>query len=160
ARTPNGQAILLDAGFPGDGTFSSTPGPAAQARDAQRILAAARDAGVTRIDYFISSHYHADHVGGVLELAQLMPIGTFVDHAAPSPQAETTVPGTLALYDAYDALRATGKHVRPAPGDRLTIGGVRVDVVAIDSALAAPLAGVPASAGMTGRPNAACAGQG
>jgi hypothetical protein len=104
---------------------------------------------VTRIDYFISSHYHADHLGGVLELAQLLPIGTFVDHAAPSDTAEKIVPGTLALYAAYDALRAKGKHVRPAAGDVLTIDGVQAVVVAIDSAPTPPLAGA-------GAPNAAC----
>ena len=155
ARTPRGTSILLDAGFPGDGTFESKPGPPAQARDAQRILAAARDARIDHIDYFISSHYHADHLGGVLELAQLIPIGTFVDHAAPTAEAERVVPGTQALYEAYVALRSKGKHVRPAAGDRITIDGdVQAIVVAIDSAvLPTPLAG-------GGQPNAACTGTG
>jgi beta-lactamase superfamily II metal-dependent hydrolase len=143
ARTPSGQSVLLDAGFPGDGTFASKPGNPATARDAQRILAAARDARIDRIDYLIMSHYHADHLGGVMELAQLLPIGTFVDHAAPSAEAETAVPGTRALYDAYAGLRAKGKHIQPKPGDRLPIGGgLEAVVVAIDGAvLPAPLAG-------------------
>ena len=135
ARTPTGESILLDAGFPGAGTFASTPGPPAQARDAQRILAAARDARIDHIDYFISSHYHADHIGGVSELAQLLPIRTFVDHAAPTAAADSAVPGTAALYQTYVALRATGRHIAPKPGDRLPIKGVEVVVVAVDSAV-------------------------
>jgi beta-lactamase superfamily II metal-dependent hydrolase len=151
-RLPSGESILLDAGFPGDGTFNSKPGPPAQARDAQRILAAARDAGVTRIDYLILSHYHADHAGGVIELAQLLPIGTFVDHAAPTAEAETVVPGTIALYEQYVALRAKGTHITPRPGDRLPIPGLDAYVVAIDTAvLTKPLPG-------GGQPNAACTG--
>jgi beta-lactamase superfamily II metal-dependent hydrolase len=153
-RTPSGESVLLDAGFPGDGTFASKPGDPAAARDAQRILAAARDARVDRIDYVIMSHYHADHLGGVMELAPLLPMGTFVDHAAPTAEAETAVPGTRALYDAYAVLRAKGRHIQPKPGDRIPIGGgLEAIVVAIDgSVLTAPLAGA-------GQPNSACVGE-
>jgi beta-lactamase superfamily II metal-dependent hydrolase len=153
ARTPAGESILLDAGFPGNGTFESKPGDPAVARDAQRILAAARDAHVARIDYLILSHYHADHAGGVIELAQLMPIGTFIDHAAPSAEAEAVVPGTKALYDAYTVLRAKGTHIQPRPGERLPIKGVEATVLGIDGAtLATPLAGA-------GQSNPACGGE-
>lgn len=150
ARTAAGESILLDAGFPGTGTFNSKPGPPDQARDAQRILAAARDARIERIDYFISSHYHADHLGGIPELAQLLPIRTFIDHAAPTAAADSVVPGTLELYAQYTALRAKGTHIQPKPGDRLPIKGLDAFVLAIDSAvLAKPLAG-------GGARNAAC----
>jgi beta-lactamase superfamily II metal-dependent hydrolase len=64
--TPRGESLLVDTGFPGgDGTFSSTPGDPAHARDANRILAAARAAGVARIDVLLITHFHADHDGGV-----------------------------------------------------------------------------------------------
>src|SRR4051812_8557021 len=43
--TPAGESLLIDTGFPSDGTFSSTPGDPLKARDAQRIVEAARDAG-------------------------------------------------------------------------------------------------------------------
>src|SRR5690242_1439341 len=39
--TPRGQTLLIDAGFPGPGTFQSAPGDPRVARDPQRILAAA-----------------------------------------------------------------------------------------------------------------------
>ena len=93
--TPAGETLLIDTGFPSSGTFASVPGDPAKARDANRILAAARAAGVTRIDYLLVTHFHADHDGAVPELSQLIPIQTFVDHEAPGPQAEERVPGTL-----------------------------------------------------------------
>ncbi|MGH7618590.1 MAG: ComEC/Rec2 family competence protein [Gemmatimonadaceae bacterium] len=152
--TPDGESLLIDAGFPSDGTFSSKPGAPAQARDAQRILAAARDAGVKRIDYLMLSHYHADHAGGVVELAQLLPISTFIDHAAPSAEAETAVPGTQAVYDGYVALRAKGKHIEAKAGDRLPIKDVEAIIVASDGVV---LTKVMAGAG---QPNPACVGEG
>ena len=85
--TPAGESFLIDTGYAGDGTFQSKAGDPARARDAQRIAAAARDAGVTRIDYLLITHFHADHVGGVVELAQLLPIGTFIDHGGVLPGA-------------------------------------------------------------------------
>src|SRR3954463_1917693 len=78
--TPSGETLLIDTGFAGEGTFESLPGDPHQARDANRIVSAARAAGVTRIDYLLITHFHTDHMGAVPELAQLMPIRTFVDH--------------------------------------------------------------------------------
>src|SRR2546423_11957865 len=109
--TPAGESLLVDTGFPGEGTFASVPGDPAKARDAERILAAARDAGVTQIDYLLTTHFHADHDGGVVELSQLLPIRTFVDHGRVLPDAEETSRGTLAAFDRYAAVRAKGQHL-------------------------------------------------
>src|SRR3954469_23749984 len=50
--TPAGESLLVDAGFPGpQGGFDALPADPSKARDANRIVAAARDGGVTRIDY-------------------------------------------------------------------------------------------------------------
>src|SRR3954469_16624310 len=98
--TPSGETLLVDTGFPSDGTFASIPGDPQKARDANRILAAARAAGVKAIDYLLITHFHADHDGAVPELAQLMPIRAFVDHEPPGPDAER-VAGTLAAFDRY-----------------------------------------------------------
>lgn len=140
--TPAGQSLLVDTGFPGDGAFASLPGDPARARDAQRILAAARDAGVTRIDYLLITHFHADHDGGVVELSRLLPIGTFIDHGSVRAIAETNVPGTLAAFDRYAAVRARGKHHEPAAGDRLPLAGVDARVVSsAGTVIARPLRG-------------------
>src|SRR5438132_9930441 len=67
--SPSGQSLLVDAGNPG-------------ARDADRIAAAAKSAGLSQIDYVLISHFHSDHVGGVADLAARIPIRTFVDHGS------------------------------------------------------------------------------
>jgi hypothetical protein len=59
-----------------------------------------------------SSLGDGDHVGGVPELAQLMPIGTFIDHGGVNDDAER-VAGTLAMHKAYAALRPRAQKVSP-----------------------------------------------
>jgi beta-lactamase superfamily II metal-dependent hydrolase len=152
--TPAGESLLIDAGFPGDGAFSSTPGDPAKARDAQRVLAAARDAGVKQIDYLLVTHFHADHDGGIAELSELLPIRTFIDHGEPGPGAAAAVTGTQLMYDKYLIARGRGRHIEPKPGDTLPIKGIDVTVIAsAGDVLSRPLRGA-------GQPNAACAGTG
>src|ERR1700757_344198 len=69
--SPSGESMLVDTGWPG---FNG--------RDADRIVAAAKLAGVKQIDYLVITHYHADHVGGVPQLYDRIPIRNFVDHGA------------------------------------------------------------------------------
>src|ERR671937_245315 len=57
---PGGETLLVDAGFPGDGTFQAKPGDPRAARDPQRIAAVARTAGVTNLDSLLVTHLHAD----------------------------------------------------------------------------------------------------
>ena len=68
---PSGQSLLIDTG-----NF----GPEASVRDAERIMAAAKDAGLTQIDHLITTHWHGDHFGGMAELAKRIPIRDFIDH--------------------------------------------------------------------------------
>ena len=72
---PSGESMLVDTGFPGY-----------EGRDLARIEATAKQAGVSRIDYLVVTHYHTDHVGNVPALAPRIPIRTFVDHG---PTVET-----------------------------------------------------------------------
>ena len=134
--TPAGQSLLIDTGY-----------PARDGRDPDRIMAAVKDARLSRIDYLLVTHLHEDHDGGVGELARRIPIGTFVDYGSP---VETT-PEVVAAFAAYEDARRHGEHVVPKPGDRLPLRGLDVDVVSADGAtLTAPLAGA-------GQPNAVCA---
>jgi competence protein ComEC len=151
--TPAGQTLLVDAGFPSTGTFDSRPGDPARARDPQRILEVAKVAGVSRIDYLLVTHFHGDHVGGVPELARLMPIDAFIDHGGINEDAES-VAGTHAMYQAYAAVRARGQHLEPKPGDRLPLKGVDATVVSSAGAtLTAPLPGAAAGANVACRPS-------
>ncbi len=159
--TPESESLLVDAGFPGEGTFEAKPGEADRGRDAVRIAAAAREAGLSRIDYLLITHFHADHDGGVVELARMLPIRTFIDHGDVPPEAEETSRGTLKMFRAYAAVREKGRHLQPKPGDRLPLKGVEATVVsAACEILAKPMPGAgaitpgcPASAPAAQEPN-------
>ncbi len=70
--TPTGESVLIDTGNPGG-------------RDPQRIKKIATEqAKLTRIDHVIITHFHADHFGGLAELAELMPVGTLYDKGIPA----------------------------------------------------------------------------
>jgi competence protein ComEC len=147
---PSGESLLIDAGFPGDGTFQSTPGDPARARDANRILAAANDAGITAIDHLLITHFHADHAGGVAELSKLIPIHQFIDHGSVPDKAEENVAGTLAMFQTYAEARAHGDHIQPQPGDLLKIKDFNAVIVSsAERTLTKPLPGA-------GEKNRAC----
>ena len=144
--TPAGQSILVDAGFPGAGGFDGMPGDPGKARDANRVLAAAKDAGIGAIDYLISTHFHADHDGGIPELSQLLPIRAFVDHDHPLPSVES-VAGSIAAFDRYAAVRAKGRHIVAKSGDALPLQDVALTFVASAGAtIDKPLVGADGSA--------------
>lgn len=123
-----GESLLIDAG---------NPGP----RDSGRIAAVARRAGLRQIDYFLASHYHSDHVGGVAELAAELPIKHFVDHG-PEMHDEGRFRGSDAMFGSYLAARAKGTPVPATAGARHSIVGAAVHIVSSDGAvLAKPLPG-------------------
>jgi beta-lactamase superfamily II metal-dependent hydrolase len=131
--TPAGKSLLIDTGWAGNNGL-----------DAGRIVAAAKDAGVSKIDYLLLTHYHADHIGGLTELLAHIPVGTFIDHGPDSP----TDPSTKKAYPAYQALLANGHygHITPKPGDVLPIPGIKAVVISSNGELlnrALPGAGQP-----------------
>ena len=129
---PTGESLLVDTGFPADDD-----------RDAKRIAAAAREAGLTRIDQLVITHYHRDHVGGLEALAAMIPIGRCLDHGTNTEESNQQ------WVDAY--LRVCGdKRVAVAAGERIPFGAVEIDVIASDGRLIeTPLNG--------GGPNPLCA---
>src|SRR5919108_4645045 len=65
--SPSGETLLMDTGY---GGFNG--------RDSARIAAAAKAAGVKKIDYLVITHFHEDHAGGVPQLSAKLPIRNFV----------------------------------------------------------------------------------
>ena len=114
---PSGESLLIDTG---------NVAPAAAIRDAERIMVAARDAGLARIDNLIITHWHGDHYGGVVELSKRIPIRHFIDHG-PNVQPNTAVDAFLA--NVYPQLYANAKHTVAKPGDRIAVAGLDVQVV-------------------------------
>ena len=108
--SPTGESLLVDAGYP-DGD-----------RDAKRIMAAAQAAGLKKIDYFVLSHYHRDHEGGLAALAKMIPIDRFFDHgnAVDAEDQER--------LDDYRRV-AGAKRTIVKPGDEIPLKGVPVLVV-------------------------------
>lgn len=134
--SPSGESLLVDAGWPGYG-----------GRDADRIVAAAKAAGVKQIDYLLVTHYDLDHVGGVPPLAAKIPVIHFVDHGA----SVETDKDASELFAAYRQVRDRGQHSIVRPGDKIPIKGLDVEVVAAAGKLiTAPLEGA-------GAPNPLCA---
>lgn len=125
--TPQGQSVLVDTGFAGFGD-----------RDASRIAqVVTKEAGLKRLDYFIVSHFHSDHVGGLPALAKRVAIDAFVDHGE---SVDKGPDGRSSYEDDYRAI--AGPRARTVkPGDRLPLTGVELVFVTSDGqVLAAPLA--------------------
>jgi competence protein ComEC len=125
--SPSGQSMLIDTGWPG---FNG--------RDAGRISAAAKLAGIKQIDYVVITHFHRDHVGGAPQLAGLMKIGEFIDHGP--NQEDSAVPRED--YAAYEKLWPKVRHVVAKSGDSIPLKGVDVKVLtSAGNHLSAPLPG-------------------
>jgi len=125
---PSGQSLLVDTGW-----------PEANGRDAGRIAAAAKAAGVKRIDYVLITHYHRGHVGGVTQLASRMKIGAFVDHGPNQEDSDATREN----YAAYQKVLANTKHVVVQAGDGLPLRGITVRVLtAAGEHISMPLPGM------------------
>src|SRR5579863_9520042 len=106
--SPSGESLLVDAGWPGFG-----------GRDAGRVVAAAKHAGVTRIDYLLVTHYHMDHVGGVPQLAAKIPIRNFIDHG-PSVEHDKDADQ---LFSDYTRVKEGRNHILARPGTKVPIRG-------------------------------------
>lgn len=120
---PSGESMLIDTGYPNED------------RDATRIHAAARAAGLTKIDHLVLSHYHRDHAGGLAALTKMIPVGRYY---GPNDMVELV---NREWYDSYVAASA-GKRAIVKPGDRIPLKGVDVRVVtANETVIAGPLNG-------------------
>jgi beta-lactamase superfamily II metal-dependent hydrolase len=137
--SPSGGSVLIDTGN----------GGAAAVRDAERIMAAVKAAGLTQIDNLITTHWHGDHFGAMAELTARIPIQRFIDHGGnvqPAPPADDF------LQKVYPTLYAKGTHVVAKPGDKIAVAGLDWRIVTSAGAtVKTPLPG-------GGKPNPYCAG--
>ena len=129
---PSGESILLDTGNGGDGAV----------RDAGRVMAAVKDAGLKQIDHLIITHYHNDHIGALSELATHVSIKEFMDHGTniqPGPNIDP-------VLQRYAELYGQAKHTVAKPGDKVAISGLDWRIVSAGGDVlktALPGAGAP-----------------
>jgi beta-lactamase superfamily II metal-dependent hydrolase len=139
--SPSGESMLIDAGWPATNNIPDS---------SDRIVEAARAAGVKRIDYLVISHFDVDHIGDVPLLASKIPIVRVFDHG----EIKATAAGAARAeqrFAPYRAFREKIPHKVVQPGDRIPVKGIDVRVVSAGGRLITkPLAGAA-------RPNPLCA---
>ncbi len=134
--SPSGASMLVDTGWPGN-----------NGRDAVRIQAAMKDAGISQLDHVLITHFHTDHVGGVPELVKHVKVGEFLDHG-PNREDSDITRHDFAAY--LKAIEGTPRRIIH-PGDTIAIPGLKVVVLAADGE---HIAAVP---GIKPEPNPYCA---
>lgn len=135
--TPKGESLLVDTGWPG---FNG--------RDADRIQAVAKKAGVKVIDWLLITHYHTDHVGGVILLMDRMQVKNIISHGPNTEKGK----GAEQLSKVYEEAKTKSKETIVKPGDRIPLAGLKIEVI---TARGDVLAG---NADGGGAPNPACTG--
>ena len=136
--SPSHGSLLIDAGWPGN-----------NGRDAERIQQAMKDAGISKLDKVLITHFHTDHVGGIPELVKRVKVGEFLDHGLNREDSNITRKD----YAAY--IQAIGDTPRRTlrPGDLVDIPGLNTIVVAADGE---HIGSVP---GIKPKPNPWCASE-
>jgi competence protein ComEC len=136
--TPAGASLLVDTGWPG-----------ANGRDVSRIQAAMADAGISKLDYVLITHFHVDHVGGVPNLVQRVKVGEFLDHGVNREDSDIT------RHDYAAYIKAIGSTPRRVvhPGDTIDIPGLTTIVLSADGEH------IPSVPGVKPQPNPWCASE-
>jgi beta-lactamase superfamily II metal-dependent hydrolase len=127
--SPTGKSVLIDAGDAGKGKV---------------VLEALKQSKIERLDYFIATHPHPDHIGGADEVLNAIKVGTVIDNGVdlstpappapannnrgkkpPSPPAKRKVKTINSFYDEYAAaLKQNGAQYEKAePGKKYDLGG-------------------------------------
>lgn len=130
--SPNGKSVLIDAGDAGKGKV---------------VLDALKRYKVDRLDYFIATHPHTDHIGAADEVLNGIKVGNMIDNGVdlstpapvtatkpgkgkkvappPPPPKKSKTKTVNAFFDEYrDALKQNGAQYEKAePGKKYDLGG-------------------------------------
>jgi beta-lactamase superfamily II metal-dependent hydrolase len=114
--TPEGESVLVDAGFPGNND-----------RDTKRIVAAAEELKIKQFDYMLVTHYDLDHVANIASVDARIPAKVFLDRGPLQPGGnQGGIQRNMTLY-----LKCIGdrKRVTLKPGDVIPFKGMKVTVL-------------------------------
>jgi beta-lactamase superfamily II metal-dependent hydrolase len=121
--SPAGESLLIDAGF-----------PRPDDRDAKRIYAVIQAAGLKKIDYYMLTHFHLDHAGGLDALVKMIPIGRYFDHGG------TVEKENQQWLDSYKR-NSEGKRTILKLGAEIPVKGVKVQAISSNMAYQTELLG-------------------
>jgi len=106
------KTLLIDAGERGDD---------------DEILEYLGRHGVTSLDLVVATHAHADHIGGMADVIEALPVDTFI--MAFMPEEETPTTSTyLSMLEALDEKSVTVEEAEP--GTVYELGTARLQVLA------------------------------
>ena len=113
--TPDNQSLLVDTGY---------------GRDVARVVDAVREAGLSRIDRLLLTHFHVDHIGGAVALARQFPIGELFDHGNIDVPDDAEMRDT---FEQYRHMRDQMPHSQPGVGTQLRLGDAELTWVSSDT---------------------------
>ena len=123
---PDGTTMLVDAGAAGDGQAmaDTDPRPNATRTAGAWIADYLLSQGVTRLDYVVLTHYHADHIGGINDVGAHVPITTVIDRGReylPPPDDDPAFKTYRAFLQARSARGTASEPIRVGRADQIVL---------------------------------------